>query len=75
LGTVKMLEAISGQLRIKKFTGSELKQMRIERMEGKIKTPPTQSFSFYHFSASRRLGVENCFSIRSHHICSKSKAE
>jgi hypothetical protein len=54
LGTVKMLEAISGQLRIKKFTGSELKQMRIERMEEKIKTPQTQSYSFYHFSASRR---------------------
>jgi hypothetical protein len=41
-------------------------------MEEKIKTPQTQGFSFHHFSASRRLCVENCFSIHSHQICSRS---
>jgi hypothetical protein len=30
----------------------------------------TPRFSFYHFSASRRLGVENRFSIHSYQICS-----
>jgi hypothetical protein len=49
-----------------------LEQIRIEWMEEKIKTPQTQGFSFHLFSASRRLCVENCFSIPSHQICSRS---
>jgi hypothetical protein len=50
----------------------KIEQMPIERTEEKIKTPQTPGFSFYLFSASLRLGVENCFSIPSHQICSKS---
>jgi hypothetical protein len=40
-------------------------------MEEKIKTPQTQNYSFYLFSASQRLGVENCFSIHSIQFCSR----
>jgi hypothetical protein len=53
------------------FDARNLEQIRIEWMEEKIKTPQTQGFSFYLISASRRLGVENCFSIHSILICSK----
>jgi hypothetical protein len=53
------------------FDARNLEQIRIEWMEEKIKTPQTPKFSFYHFSASRHLGVENCFSIHSHQICFK----
>jgi hypothetical protein len=46
--------------------------MRIEWMEEKIKTPRRRVFLFIFISASRRLCVENCLSIRSHQICSRA---
>jgi hypothetical protein len=60
------------RIRARQFSLFELAQMRNERMEDKIKTPQTQGFLFI---ISRRLGVENCFSIHSNQFCSKKLFE